>query len=236
MSIHTAPSPAVPLAATSDARLLHTAARAALVAAIAWLVEPVLFAATLANLANVDPAQTLADFRSANWYLVLSGPGFIVVGTALVLMALSVAAVRTRRGRTTMALLMTDVLLVASGLALIAAGCIDLTGNGLAGMTLTVLPDVPENARWLSRQSFMIVHEALRLFACLGIGAWCILLAVTDRAGALVGRATRVLLWVAAVLVVVPGALTGLLTGMNFILLALVPLAVSFSRRARQAG
>ena len=99
-----------------------------------------------------------------------------------------------------------------------------------------MIPDASEGARWLAHQSFMVVHEAFRLTACLGFAAWLIVFSRTGRRTGLIGRGVAVTIVIAAVLIALPGAVTGLLTGMNFILLALIPLAVAFSRRAKAAG
>lgn len=228
---------------TSDAgvsdirsRGLQVAGRAALVAAAAWLTEPVAFAAVLLNPANMDPEQTLAEFWSAGLpFMYLVGVGEIVFGVALGLMVFAVEAARPFASTRRYAVATAKGFGLLAGAAMVVAGAVQLTGGGLAGMALTVIPVEDEGTRWLARQSFMVVHEALRLTACLGFAAWLVVLARTGRRDGLIGRAVSITIVVAAVLIALPAAATGLLTGMNLVLLALIPLATTFLRRARTA-
>jgi len=219
--------------ATSVERGLRVAGRAAIVAAIAWLVQPIAFAATLLNPANMDPDQTLAEFWSAGLPISYAvGIGALVFGVALAVLILSADGVRSTRREPGYAVAVAHWLgLVAAG-AMLVAGAINLTGNGLAGLSLTMIPDASEGSRWLARQSYTVVHEALRLTTCLGFGAWLVVLARTGKREGVIGRGVAITIVVAAVLITLPGAATGLLTGMNLVLLALIPLAVAFLRRA----
>lgn len=218
-------------------RSLQVAGRAAIVASVAWLTEPFAFVATLLNPANMDPDQTLAEFWSAGLpFTYLVGVGELVFGVALGLLVFAAESSRPFAPTRRYAVAVARGLGLLAGAAMVVAGAIYLTGSGLAGMSLTVIPVDDEGVRWLARQSFTIVHEALRLTACLGFGAWLIMLARTGRVDGLIGRAVAVTIVIAAVLIVVPGAATGLLTGMNLVLLALIPLAVAFLRRSRSAA
>lgn len=216
------------------ARGLQVAGRAALVAIVAWLTEPVAFAAVLLNPANMDPEQTLAEFWSAGLPLTyLVGVGEIVFGVALGLMVFAVEAARPFASTRRYAVLTAKGVGSLAGAAMVVAGAVQLTGGGLAGMALTVIPVDDEGMRWLARQSFMVVHEALRLTACIGFAAWLVVLARTGRRDGLIGRAVSITIVVAGVLIALPAAATGLLTGMNLVLLALIPLATTFLRRAK---
>lgn len=215
-------------------RSFRIAGRAALVAAIAWLVEPIAFAATLLNPANMNPDQTLAEFRAANPYGIAIGLGLAVLGVAIGIAVLASGRARATRESATYPVLVGQGLGFLAAGALIIAGAIDLTLGSLAGSALTAIPEVPENARWLANQAIMITHEGMRLTACLGIAAWFVILAVTGRRAGLIGRGMPTTLWIAAILIAVPAAVTGLLTGMNIILLGLIPLAVAWLRRGRR--
>lgn len=221
----------------SLARDFRVAGRAALVAAIVWLGEPIVFALTLLNPANMDPDQTLAEWRDAAGPVVPIAIGLvaIVFGVALAVLVTAVGRIRAARGHAggyTVAIAHGLGILAAA--AMFVAGAIDLTEGGLAGANLLIIPDASEGARWLASQSIAVVHESFRLTACLGFAAWLVVLAFTGRRAGLVGRAVAITIAVAAFLVAVPGAVTGLLTGMNLVLLALIPLAVAFLRRARR--
>jgi len=205
-----------------------------LVAAIAWLAEPIAFVAALMNPANMDPDQTLAEFWLAGLpFSYLVGVGEIVFGVAIGLTVFAAEAARpipeTRRYTVSAA----RALGLLAGAAMIVAGAVQLTGNGLAGMALAQIPVEDEGTRWLARQSFMVGHEALRLTACIGFAAWLVTLARNGRSDGLIGRGVAITIIIAATLIALPGAATGLLTGMNLVLLALIPLAISFLRRAR---
>ncbi len=76
------------------ARDLHVAARAALIAAIIWLIEPILFALTLTNPDNMRMDQTLEEFRAANWIGILAGPAYIALGVTLAVMLLAISRVQ----------------------------------------------------------------------------------------------------------------------------------------------
>jgi hypothetical protein len=216
---------------------MRVAGRAAKVAALAGHTEPNAFVATLLNPANMEPDQTLAEFHTSGLvFSYLTGIGMIVFGVALAVLVIAIDLVRAaqRVGGYTFAI--GHWLAMVAAAAMIVAGAIDLTGNGLAGVSLTVIPDASDGARWLAHQSFGIVHEALRLAACLGFAAWLVILARTGRTTEVISNGVAVAIVVAAVLIALPGAATGLLTGMNFVLLALIPLAVAFLRRSRRSA
>ncbi|MWB98686.1 hypothetical protein [Agromyces seonyuensis] len=240
-----APRPAVqprteqPRAEQPPARILdlRVASRAATVAAIAWLTEPIAFAAMLFNPANMDPEQTLADFHAGGLpFAYLVAVGLIVCGAALAVLTIAIDRQYRARGDYGIGVAFAKWAGLTAATALLIAGAIDLTGNGLGGIALTIIPDASEGARWLARQTFMISHEALRLTACLAFAAWLVLLARRGRKLGLIGRGVAVTVVIAGILIALPGAATGLLTGMNFVLLALIPLAVAFARRSRPSS
>ena len=218
----------------TGARALSIAGRAALVATIAWLTEPIAFVAALLNPANMNPDQTYLEFWQIGLpFAYLVGLGEIVFGVAIGLLVFAAEAARPMPDTRRYAMTVGRALGVLAGAAMIVAGAIQLTGGGLAGMALTQIPVDDEGVRWLARQGFMIGHEALRLTACLGFAAWLVVLSRTGRSDGLVGRGVAITTIVAAVLIAVPGATTGLLTGMNFVVLALIPLSIGFLRRSR---
>lgn len=219
-------------AGTNRAREFRIAGRAALVGAAAWLVEPALFLQALFSPRNQDPTQTLAQWRDASALATLGGIALILMGVALAVLVQAVH--RLRRGTDRAMIAASEWLgrLVAG--SLVIAGSMDLTDHGFAGASLVQIPTDDEGARWLAQQSFMMVHESLRLAACLGLAAWLVVLAATGRSAGLIGLIVAITIVVAAVLIALPAAATGLLTGMNLVLLALIPLAVAFLRRARR--
>jgi hypothetical protein len=233
---NTAAPPAAHEDVEAAARGLRIAGRAALTASIVWLVEPIAFIATLLNPDNMRMDQTLAEFRAANPFGLFVGVGLIVLGMSVGIAVLASGRARAVQENATYPVMVGQGMGFLAAGALIVAGAIDLTHGGLAGSGLVMIPDVPENARWLANQSITLIHEGFRLSACLGLAAWFVILALTGRRAALIGRGTPTLLWIAAILVFVPGAATGLLTGMNVVLLGLIPLAVAWLRRGRRSA
>ncbi|WP_017793977.1 hypothetical protein [Leucobacter salsicius] len=209
---------------SGTSRAFTIASRAALVATLVWLIEPIAFVATLLNPANMDPDQTLAEFwRIGLPFTYLLGIGEIVFGGAIGLAVYAAEAARPMPEMRRYTVAAARALGLLAGAAMVVAGAIRLTGGGLAGIALTLIPVDDEGTRWLAQQSFMVIHEALRLTACLGLAAWLVVLARTGRRDGMIGRGVAITITIAAALIAIPGAATGLLTGMNLVVVGLIP-------------